>query len=267
MASQAQVNYARGLMNKNGVVGIHIDTDTPTKAASWLIDHLKDGYEPGEDEWEGIIRKYSDMDQPAAQVAPKKEGGGYDAGVFDATLAKIKSPTVKAFLSAMIKELPEYFYHVAASSTGKYHPEFALGEGGLVRHTLAAEQVADDILEDLAFRARLPSGGADMVRAAIAIHDGWKHGLEAQAGKYTIFGHPLVPRKVYESKVKGTLGFNEDQEAAVEQILSAIDSHMGPWNTSKYEETKLPVPETPLQLAVHLCDYMASRKYLTLKTE
>lgn len=266
MASQAQVNYARGLMTKNGVVGIHVDSDTPTKAASWLIDELKGGYEPTEEEWEGILRKYSDVQQPQAPAA-KKEGGGYDKGVFDSTLAKIKSPTIRTFLSAMIDQLPAYFYHVAASSTGKYHPEFALGEGGLVRHTLAAEQVADDILEDTAFRAQLPQGGSDMVRAAIAIHDGWKHGLEAQAGKYTIFGHPLVPRKVYESKLKGKLGFNEEQEAVIEQILSAIDSHMGPWNTSKYEDTQLPVPETPLQLTVHLCDYMASRKYLTLQSQ
>lgn len=34
-----------------------------------------------------------------------------------------------------------------ASTTGKYHPPFALGEGGLVRHTLAACCWAKDLLQ------------------------------------------------------------------------------------------------------------------------
>ena len=41
--------------------------------------------------------------------------------------------------------LPEYFFEVAASSTGKYHPVYALGVGGLVRHTIAAVEIANEM--------------------------------------------------------------------------------------------------------------------------
>ena len=263
MASAAQVRYARGLMERGGVVGIHVDEDTPVKAASWLIDRLKAGDEPTEDEWESVLREHSDVyNHPRAQI---QEGGGYDKSVFNPVLAKIKSQTVRTFLSAMIDELPKYFYHVAASSTGKYHPDFSQNEGGLVRHTMAAEQIMDVLERATPIIADLPQGGMDMARAAIAIHDGWKHGFEEVADSHTIFAHPLLPRKIYETRVKAKLNFDEQQEEVIEQILGAIDSHMGIWNTNKYEpHITLPVPRTPLQKFVHLCDYLSAQKFMTM---
>ena len=47
----------------------------------------------------------------------------------------------------MIKTIPEYWYHVGASSTGKYHPEYSLGEGGLMRHTVALVRILNYMLE------------------------------------------------------------------------------------------------------------------------
>jgi len=262
MATEAQVRYAKGLLARcdRNVDTYPIDKDTPVKAASWLIDKLKNGEDISPFDYEDKIKEFSSGDSSGV---PKTEGGAYNAQVFNSTIAKIHSPTVRSFLVAMIGKLPGYFYHVPASSTGKYHPSFALGDGGLVRHTLAALRVADDLLENESINYDLPLGGADMVRAAITIHDGWKQGLTGE--DHTTFTHPLMPRKVYEQFVKGTLDFSEEQEAVIEAILSAIDSHMGEWNTSRYEETVLPKPANPLQRTVHLCDYMASRKYLSLE--
>jgi hypothetical protein len=44
-----------------------------------------------------------------------------------------------------------------------------------------------------------------------------------------------------------------------------IASHMGPWNTSPYDKTILPVPETKEEKFVHLCDYLASRKLINIQ--
>ena len=55
----------------------------------------------------------------------------------------IQTDNIRQFLEYCIANLPDYFFHVAASSSGKYHPEYALGDGGLLRHTKAAVWIAN----------------------------------------------------------------------------------------------------------------------------
>ena len=38
---------------------------------------------------------------------------------------------IKNFAIVLLDNIPEYIWHVGASSTGKYHPSYSLGEGGL----------------------------------------------------------------------------------------------------------------------------------------
>ena len=66
--------------------------------------------------------------------------------VFKTELEWIQDEKVNAFATAAVNALPEYFYSVPASSTGKYHPAYATGEGGLVRHTKAAVMFAHELL-------------------------------------------------------------------------------------------------------------------------
>ena len=47
----------------------------------------------------------------------------------------------KDFVSKILTEIQEDFYVRPASVTGKYHPSYANGEGGLVRHTKAAVKI------------------------------------------------------------------------------------------------------------------------------
>ena len=54
---------------------------------------------------------------------------------FEKELEYIVDDNIKESSKTMIELLPDYFFHEAASSTGKYHPSYALGDGGLVRHT------------------------------------------------------------------------------------------------------------------------------------
>ena len=45
---------------------------------------------------------------------------------FNKELTYIKNIKIKNSLITMLDLIPEYFYEVPASSTGKYHPEFSL---------------------------------------------------------------------------------------------------------------------------------------------
>ena len=58
----------------------------------------------------------------------------------------IKDDRVKESLIYMINKLPDYFFTVEAASTGKYHPSYAQGEGGLLRHSKAAMRIGYELL-------------------------------------------------------------------------------------------------------------------------
>ena len=64
---------------------------------------------------------------------------------FEQELNYIKDENIRKSLEIMINYIPDYFFHIAASSTGKYHPQYALGDGGLIRHTKAAVRMAIEL--------------------------------------------------------------------------------------------------------------------------
>ena len=51
-----------------------------------------------------------------------------------------------AVKSYMEEATPDYFWTDGASSSGKYHPKFSQGDGGLVRHTKAVVMFAEELL-------------------------------------------------------------------------------------------------------------------------
>jgi len=266
MASTAQINYLKSLLSKvmgASVEDYSIDNDTPVKAASWLIDKLKSGYKVTVEEWKAELRNHIRNASPVPSELVKPDSGMYDKSIFEYLLRGVTDPTLRKFSEALIEKVPDYFYRVPASTGGKNHPQFAQGTGGLVRHTMGCLKVAEELLDNPLFTSELPELGDQMLRVALAFHDSFKQGLNFDG---YAFEHPLWPRRVYEKELKGTLGFTPEQEEIVDQVLSAIDSHMGPWNKDSWgrSHVTLPIPETPLEKLTHLADYIASRKFITL---
>lgn len=169
-------------------------------------------------------------------------------------------PLNRAIIEFMESARGHYFWSVPASSSGKYHPSYALGEGGLVRHTLAALLIAEDLLEISTIKSDYDR---DIIFAALALHDFYKQGLPPNNSK-TIFEHPLVAAEEWEKYMANSKHVSEDIVIA---IANCIRSHMGQWNTSKYSKTVLPLPSTKLQKFVHACDYLASRKRIEVNMD
>ena len=107
---------------------------------------------------------------------------------FNKEISYIKNERIRNSLITILDLLPDYFYHIPASSTGKYHPEFTLGDKGLVRHTKAAVRIAYELLQDSAIN-NFTSDEKDLLLFALTIHDGLKNGINHD--KYTAFDHPL----------------------------------------------------------------------------
>ena len=87
--------------------------------------------------------------------------------IFRGELDLISNHKYRECAREILDELvPEYFYDVPASSTGKYHPWYSLGYGGLVRHTKAAFKIAKDLLNLKQYEAL----DEDAILVAILLH-------------------------------------------------------------------------------------------------
>ena len=178
--------------------------------------------------------------------------------VFEQELKYLKTDKVRKACEVMIEKLPDYFFEIPASSTGKYHPSFSLGNGGLLRHTKAAVRIAVELFNDSSIN-NFNQNEKDLIIFAITLHDGLKSGF--QKSEYTLFEHPiLMSNFLKENKDNLTL---TDEE--LDLVCRCIETHMGPWTTNYKGEEVLTPPKDKYQRFVHMCDYLASRKFLNIE--
>lgn len=177
--------------------------------------------------------------------------------MFKNELELLKSSRMKKACSNIINLLPDYWFIVAAASTGKYHPEYAQGEGGLLRHSKAAMRIGAELLNDPCIGDKYTSDEKDLMLISLLIHDGLKLGIPKE--KYTRFDHPILMKDYLVEKK------DEIKELTIEEITfmgDVIKTHMGPWTADYNGNEVLEKPKTKYQNFVHMCDYLASRKCL-----
>lgn len=158
----------------------------------------------------------------------------------------------------LINLLPDYFFEIPASSTNKYHPDYASTNVGLVKHVKVVTRIAYELLNNPIYRERFTDSERDLIIMACVLHDGFKSGREKE--RYTRFDHPLIMSEVIMEN-RNNLSLTTDE---VRGLCKMIEAHMGPWNTNSYSDIVLPKPENERERFVHLCDYLASRKFLNV---
>lgn len=181
--------------------------------------------------------------------------------IFEKELNFIKNLKLRDFAKEMIERLPDYFFEIPASSTGKYHPGYAQNKGGLVRHTQASVRIAKELFRNNTVQ-NLDDIEKDIVIISLLLHDGLKNGENYQC--CTAKNHPLqIVNFIKEQKdITGLINAE-----ILNDILGCIASHMGEWNTDNTGERILPIPRYNTEKFVHLCDYLASRKLIEINFE
>lgn len=176
-------------------------------------------------------------------------------------LDTFENDDIKEFTMVLLDNIPEYIWSVPASSTGKYHPQYSLGEGGLMRHQMAVVRFLNFFFELEQYNSKLTSREMDLMRLAGLMHDGRKSGSQEdyEKSKYTKFDHPLQMADVIRSYDGQYLNHDE-----IEMVAEAISKHMGAWNTDRKSSTVLPKPNDKFSRMLHVADYLASRKCLTM---
>lgn len=180
--------------------------------------------------------------------------------VFEVELSKISSQEVRVSTETVLDMLPDYFFEIPASSSGKYHPQFSLGKGGLVRHVKVAMRILEEIFKDEAFGI-YDEYTKDLMRMALMLHDGFKSGINNMG--HTCSEHPVLMSDFILNN-KDKLLISEKDSKFVSDL---IRSHMGPWNKDKQGNVIMPAPKTREEIIIHLCDYIASRNFLNVSFE
>ncbi len=158
---------------------------------------------------------------------------------------------IRKFLREALRITPAYFWEIPASSSGKYHPKWAVQKRGLFWHSIFAMYLASELSTTFG----LTPLERDVAIAACCLHDTVKYGIDYDLRYYDM--HSYMPRTFFSNKdhnLSEIIGRN-----LYHSIMSAIETHMG----TMYDGSWNPVrkkPENTIETVVHLADYIASRK-------
>lgn len=172
----------------------------------------------------------------------------------------IQTDAIRLLVQNVLASCPTCFWHMPASTTGKYHPAFSLGEGGLIRHTRAVVHYTRHLLQMDGYTGI----ECDMAIAAAILHDCCK---KSDDEKYTAFDHPTRAARLIQNEAT-LMACTDDSllpPSTVRSLCAMVAAHMGRWNVNTRTGEELPTPLTPLERLVHTADYLASRKDLTIE--
>ena len=174
--------------------------------------------------------------------------------LFNREINLIKNETLReAVKQYMAEDTPDYFWSEGASSSGKYHPKFSQGVGGLVRHTKAVVMFAEELLRMSSY-AYMKAEYKDYVIAACLLHDTVKYGIGEEIDKAAYADHGKNAAREFDHFACHYCHYRPS-----EFLLNAITAHMGQWTTDREDR-----PFTSIDRCVHLADYMASRSFIDI---
>lgn len=173
---------------------------------------------------------------------------------FEREIAMIENEGFRSFVRNFFDhKVGAWFWESGASASGKYHPEFTKGEGGLVRHTRAVCMICEELLRMNTY-AYMRAEYKDYARMACLLHDTRKYGSGDTEDKDCYKNHGLLAACAVEEAWRSFFGEN-----APELLCMAIRSHMGQWVENRDDR-----PFTNIDRLVHLADYIASRSFFDI---
>lgn len=172
--------------------------------------------------------------------------------IFEKEIQMIQDEELRMFATFYLDSCtPDYFFTIGASSSGKFHPEFAQGEGGLVRHTQAVMLFASELLKMSSY-AYMKDEYKDYVLLACLLHDTCKYGVK----EYDKTQYKHHAENASKNVQRAWDYYFESESQAPFVLTNAIATHMGQWGSDK--------PFTNVDRCVHMADYMASRSFIDI---
>ena len=175
--------------------------------------------------------------------------------VFKKEISYINDVNIRKDLRKLISLLPDYFFEVPVSINEENNDC-----GSLVKQIKASVRIAYELLSNNTMGSRFSSRDKDLIIMAIILCDGLRYGEKLEDS--VRFDHPLLMSKfIMMNKDKLSLDIDD-----IRKICSMIEAHNGEWTVDpKTEKEILPKPRTEEQRFVHICMFLASRKFIEVK--
>ena len=176
----------------------------------------------------------------------------------------ITSPGIKRFTRNFLARVPEQFWEVPSSSSGKYHPPEDQGPGGLVRHVIKGLEV----VVSEARLAQLTPREQNQALSAFTLHDTFKNGVPW--GENTDYTHGIIAaEQILASPCRINLQDREAIAGAVRYHMSRWSYLVDPWKKESFTRRELQgsldelaralYSPSRIERVVQIADYWASR--------
>lgn len=180
-----------------------------------------------------------------------------EAEVLFATIeGQIKNKHLKILWNDLWDHLPDYWFTKPASSTGKYHPQFANGHLGLAKHSLYVAMTWEYFWKGLEEVFDYDTIIYECGLIATTFHDAVKYGYQFLYNKYTTKTHPEDAAEWIKDRIdvleSEGVYLDSVSDYIDSYILSAVEHHQGPWSTKG-------LGQTFYDRIIFLCDYVASQ--------
>jgi len=169
---------------------------------------------------------------------------------------KIKENDTREIIKKILLECSDYNCDGGASSSGKYHPEFSLGQGGLIRHTKAVCAAVETLVKMNPMYDNPRNW--DVLYCAAILHDMKKY-TEIDQG-YSHNNHPILMANLIREYNKFF------QCEYLERIAQCVETHMSRWHTNpKNENEKWGVPPSNMEhMIVAMADMLVAQKFIRI---
>ncbi len=204
--------------------------------------------------------------------------------VFREYLDLVQTPQINEFTQFILLRLPEYFWTLPASTTGKNHG----ADETLLDHVLACLYMAKQVNNQ--FENHWTQRQKDQLYSSLMLHDGWRCGEPGNECRIT---QEMIDEKKLDQKLLGNLktarehaevgyrqllqlvaeynrdaarnGYNQIGGNNYSMILKAVRFHYGPWTQGSDKSFSLSWPYDSVVMQCHNIDFHQchNQMYLT----
>lgn len=167
----------------------------------------------------------------------------------------ISREDLRNFVKFGLSAAPAYFWTVAASTSGKYHPPECRKTGGLVHHTRMVVYFVKALMVSMECEI-----WRDELIAAAILHDAYKNGDDPNDRRGMAYwsAHGVHLRGLLERQADWTKWQGPDTFSSVNKVLDMCARHMHRWGPKEWQ------PATREDWCLAIADYVASRKLVNI---
>lgn len=174
--------------------------------------------------------------------------------VFKELLDKFETEEMRLYCEDMIENIPDYFFTMPSSTSGRFHNATQCQPHGQVYHAIMFGAIMNYRLALKCNQEKFKSPiQRDAMRCVSIFHDAIKCGWNGS--QFTVHEHPMLAGAwVRETHVE-----HDIDDKIKERIARMCERHSGEWTSNKRSTVVLPEPENEMEILVHECDILSSR--------